>query len=82
LMTGCCLGEEGRRGTWGRSRAVFNSDVAAPIIERLFRAGGKKVRTILEEVATSKLIAALVTYQPIARRLERLRDLTDDPGAA
>ncbi len=78
-MTRCYLGEKGGYGTWGRNRPVFYSDVAAPIIKRLFKAGGPKLRPVLEAVAASKSIAELVSYKPIARRLEGLRDLTGDP---
>jgi hypothetical protein len=77
-MTRCYLGEKGGYGAWGRNRAVFYSDVAAPIIERLFKAAGKRVRAALEKVATDQHIVTLISYKPIARRLEKLRDLTDD----
>jgi hypothetical protein len=74
----CYLGEKGRRGTYGRNRDVFNSDVAAPIIERLFKAVGKKARAALEAAAEDKRVQAVIEYRPIAWRLERLRDLTEE----
>lgn len=77
--TRCYLGEKGGYGQWGRNRSVFYSDVAAPIIERLFKAGGMKLRPSLEAVAASKPISGLLSYTPIARRLETLRDLTEGP---
>jgi hypothetical protein len=77
-MTRCYLGEKGAYGQC-RNRPVFYSDVAAPIIERLFKAGGMRLRPSLEAVAASKSISELLSYNPIARRLETLRDLTEGP---
>jgi hypothetical protein len=79
----CYLGEKGGYGPYGRNRAVFNSDVAAPIIERLMNAStGDKVRSALEDAAGEKRVQALVEFKPIARRLERLRDLVGDGSVA
>jgi hypothetical protein len=74
----CYLGEPGNRGQWGRNRSVFYSDAAAPIIERLIKGGDARVRPLLEASAEDKKIAAAMTYQPVARRFERLLDLIDD----
>lgn len=77
-MAQCYLGEKGGYGDWGRNRSVFYSDAAAPIIERLFRAGGQKVRAALEKVAENDRITVLCDYKPMARRFEALRDFTDE----
>lgn len=74
----CYLGEPGGYGQWGRNRAVFNSDAAAPIIERLIKGGDARVRPLLEASANDKKIAAAMNHQPISRRFERLLDLIDD----
>jgi hypothetical protein len=74
----CYLGEPGGYGQWGRNRAVFNSDAAAPIIERLIKGGDARVRPLLEESANDKKISAAMNHQPISRRFERLLDLIDD----
>jgi hypothetical protein len=74
----CYLGEKGRRGAYGRNHDVFNSDVAAPIIDRLFKAAGKKARAALEAAAEDKRVQASIEYKPIAWRLEHLRDLTEE----
>lgn len=79
-MVICYLGEKGGYGAWGRNRPVFNSDVAAPIIERLFKAGGVRLRNALERVAAHKKIVELIGYKPIARRLDKLRDLIEESG--
>jgi hypothetical protein len=78
-MTRCYLGEKGGYGPRGRNRAVFYSDAAAPIIERLFKAAGPKIRPALEKAAADKRVkTAVESFKPIARRLERLRDLIGD----
>ena len=74
----CYLGEKGGYGAFGRSREVFNSDVAAPIIERLFKATGKRARAALEAAIDDKRVQAAIQFKAIARRLERLLDLTEE----
>ena len=74
----CYLGEPGGYGQWGRNRTVFNSDAAAPIIERLIKGGDARVRPLLEASANDKKIAAAMNHQPISRRFERLLDLIGD----
>jgi hypothetical protein len=74
----CYLGEPGGYGQWGRSRAVFYSDAAAPIIERLVKGADVRVRPLLEACKRDKKIGAAMNHQPIARRFERLLDLIDD----
>jgi hypothetical protein len=74
----CYLGEKGGYGTFGRNREVFQSDVAAPIIERLFRAAGKRARAALEAAIDDNRVQAAIQFKPIARRLERLLDLTEE----
>jgi hypothetical protein len=74
----CYLGEPGGYGQWGRNRAVFYSDAAAPIIERLIKAADERVRSLLEACKKDKKILAAMSHQPIARRFERLLDLIED----
>lgn len=76
-MVKCYLGEKGGRGHFGRNRAVFFSDIGVPIIERLFRSGGRKVRDALEECANEDKLRSLLDYKPIARRFEELLDLSE-----
>ena len=73
----CHLGEQGGYGPYGRHREVFYSDVAAPIIERLFKTAGKRVRAALDAAAEDKRVQAAIQFKPIARRLEWLRDLAE-----
>jgi hypothetical protein len=72
------LGDKGGYGTFGRNREVFHSDVAAPIIERLFKAAGKRVRAALEAAIHDNRVQAAIEFKPIGRRLERLLDLTEE----
>jgi hypothetical protein len=73
----CYLGEQGGYGQWGRNRAVFYSDAAAPIIERLIKDGDARVRPLLEDCLKDKKFAAAMNYRPVARRFEQLLDLID-----
>lgn len=75
-MTLCYLGEEGGYGWLGRNRSVFYSDTAAPRIERLLHAAGKSIREDIEAARDDECVKAGMRYQPIARRYERLLDLT------
>ncbi|MBU4186226.1 MAG: hypothetical protein KKI12_13080 [Proteobacteria bacterium] len=77
-MTLCYLGEPGGYGDWGRSRKVFNSDVAAPRIKGLFKKHGSIIVADLEKAKKRKLVKAAVNFKPIARRLETLEDLVSD----
>jgi len=74
----CYLGEKGGYGAFGRNREVFYSDVAAPIIERLFKAAGKRARAALEAAMDDKPVQSIIQFKPIARRLERLLDLAEE----
>ncbi len=80
-LTLCYLGERGGYGWYGRHRDVFYSNPAAPKIERLFKAAGQKVRGDLEAAgAEDERVKAAVSYQPVARRYERLLDMTEVKG--
>jgi len=74
----CYLGEKRGYGAFGRNREVFYSDVAAPIIERLFKAAGKRARAALEAAMDDKPVQSIIQFKPIARRLERLLDLAEE----
>jgi N-acyl-L-homoserine lactone synthetase len=75
-MTLCYLGEPGRYGTWGRNREVFYSDSASRRIARMLRAAGAKVKDDLESALNDKRARAAVSNRHIARRAEKLRDLS------
>lgn len=77
-MVLCYLGEPGGYGTWGRSRSVFNSDVAAPRILRIFREAGAQIAADFEAATKDRRVKAAAGYQPIARRLELLEDIVSE----
>lgn len=79
-MVLCYIGEPGGY-RMGRSRPVFYSNVAAPLIERFF-ANGSLIYNDIEQSAKYKLVKAAITDVHIARRWERLRDLADVSRAA
>lgn len=76
-MTLCYLGEPGGYGTWGRNRAVFYSDSAAPRIEKMIKDAGKTIRKDLEEAQKDNRIKAAMRDQHIARRYEKLFDFVE-----
>ena len=76
-MTLCYLGEPGFYGWQGRNRPVFYSNSAAHRIERLFNAAGSTIREDLESAATHGRVKAAMQDPYIARRFERLLDLTE-----
>jgi hypothetical protein len=75
-MTLCYLGEPGGYGTWGRNREVFYSDSGARRIARMLRAAGAKVKDDVESALNDKRARAAVSNRYIARRAEKLRDLS------
>lgn len=72
------LGEPGGYGDYGRHRAVFYSDVAAPRVRDMFASAGKRIEKDLEIAAKDKRVKAAVKHTPIARRFEGLQDLIED----
>ena len=76
-MVLCYIGEPGGYGV-GIHRPVFYSNSAAPKIEAIFRELGNELAGDLELAAKSKLVKAALTDPHIARRLEKLRDLTSE----
>ncbi len=70
----CYLGEPGGYGTWGRNRAVFYSDAAAPGIEKLIKDAGKAIKEDLEETKKDNRVKVAIGDQHIARRYEKLLD--------
>jgi hypothetical protein len=73
----CYLGEPGEYGWYGQNRKVFYSDAAAPRIERLVKAAGRSIREDLEAARQDPKVRAALGDPNIARRFERLLDLTD-----
>lgn len=76
-MVLCYVGEPGGYGM-GSQRPVFYSNSAAPKIERIFKDLGSELADELEAAAKTKFVKAATTNSHIARRLEKLRDLTSE----
>jgi hypothetical protein len=76
-LTLCYLGEPGGYGWHGRNRSVFYSDAAAHRIERLVKAASADVKEDLEAARNDRRVSAAIRNAQIARRFERLLDLTD-----
>lgn len=76
-MTLCYLGEPGGYGR-GKNRKVFNSDVAAPKIQQIFKEASSSIKLDIDETTKDSRVKAAIGYQPIARRLETLKDLVAD----
>lgn len=76
-MVLCYIGEPGGYGM-GSQRPVFYSNSAAPKIERIFKELGNEISDELEAAAKTKFVKAAITNPHIARRLEKLRDLTSE----
>ncbi|MCG8587219.1 MAG: hypothetical protein MI757_21145, partial [Pirellulales bacterium] len=75
----CYVGEPGGYGDWGRRRAVFFSDTAAPIIQRIIQRSGEREVRLLKEAAKFKTVKrALAQGKSIAQRFEDLLDLAGD----
>jgi hypothetical protein len=73
----CYIGEPGGYGI-GAQRPVFYSNSAAPKIEGIFKNLGNELADDLESAAKTKFVKAATTNPHIARRLEKLRDLTSE----
>lgn len=68
------IGEPGGYG-WGRNRAVFNSDAAAPIIKRVVKNAVIKLAEEIEELRKDKQIEGLISDKHILARFENLLDV-------
>ena len=66
------LGVPGRHGTWGRNRAVFFSDTAAPRIEAAIGTAPPQVRAVLVLIVQEAAIRNLVTIPEQQERLDQL----------
>jgi hypothetical protein len=77
-MVLCYLGEPGFKGWYGRNRPVFYSNSAAYRIEKYFNAPGTTIREDLEAAANDGRVKALKQDPHIAKRFERLLELTED----
>jgi hypothetical protein len=69
------IGEPGGYGYWGRNRAVFNSDAAAPIIKRIIKNDDVKLAGEIEKLRKDKRIKELISNRHILARFEYLLDL-------
>lgn len=77
-MTLSYLGEPGGYGDYGRNRKVFYSDIAAPRIKEMFKDAGTIIENDLDKACQDKRISVAIEYTPIARRLEKLKDLISE----
>lgn len=68
------LGEQGGYGTWGRGRDVFYSNEAAPRIIDMFSVAGDRIATDLDNACKDKRVKTAITYQPISKRLDDLKN--------
>lgn len=71
------IGEPGGYGTWGRNRAVFYSDSATPVIQRIVKYSEVKLYDEIENLREEKSITRLTENRHI---LSRFEDLLDSAG--
>ncbi|MGI6294470.1 MAG: hypothetical protein ACOX3G_00090 [Armatimonadota bacterium] len=71
------IGEPGGYGTWGRSRKVFYSDTAAPLIRELVKNSASVVKSDIEESAKSSKVKAALRDEHVSRRHEQLLDIVE-----
>lgn len=78
-MVLCYVGEPGGYGDWGRHRAVFYSDTAAPIIKRIVKRSSERDLKLLKSLQESSTVkAALGRSRPVGERYEHLLDEAGD----
>ncbi|HTX21164.1 MAG TPA: hypothetical protein VMD27_04855 [Candidatus Aquilonibacter sp.] len=80
-LTLCYLGEPGGYGM-GHNRAVFYSNVAAPRIEKLFKAARDLIEQDLLDTANDPRVKAALCNKHINRRFELLRDFVSAKAEA
>lgn len=68
----CYMGEPGGYGNWGQRRKVFNSDVAAPIIERMMERAYSSIKEELDKATEHPKVKAACTDPHVKDRLTRL----------
>lgn len=68
---------ESSYGRYSELRPVFYSNVASPIIKRLFENSPKQVFVLLKQLANDKDVKAATINKHVARRFELLLDLED-----
>lgn len=69
------IGEPGGYGTWGRNRAVFYSDGAAPIIQRIIKNSEVNLYDEIENLRDDKYIKLAISNRHILSRFEKLLDI-------
>jgi len=74
------IGEPGGYGTWGRNRAVFCSDSAAPIIKRIFKES-KNLAEDIENYRKDSTIKNLIENRHLLARFEDLLDISGRIGS-
>jgi len=72
------IGERGGYGYWGRHRDIFYSDLAVPIIKRIFSNISKKHLEIIKNLKRDKDIISLLSDKLLSRRYEDLLDNSGD----
>lgn len=70
------IGEPGGYGPFGRNRAVFYSDAAAPIIQRIVKNSDGKLYDAIDELRNDRRIRILITNRHILLRFENLLDFS------
>ncbi|MEX0936332.1 MAG: hypothetical protein WDZ59_00620 [Pirellulales bacterium] len=75
----CYIGEPGGMTRYGHRREIFNSDAAAPIIERIVKRFSERDLGRLKSVAMGRAVkGALAAKKGIAQRYEDLIDIAGD----
>lgn len=70
------LGEPGRYGTFGRNRAVFFSDTAAPMIESILEVAPPHIKASIAHIAGEPGIRNVILIPEQQQRLSHLLNLT------
>jgi len=70
------LGEPGRYGTFGRNRAVFFSDIAAPRIEKILEYAPPHIKGSITNIANETGLKKLIHIPEQQQRLDCLLNLT------
>jgi len=68
------IGEPGGYGVWGRNRAVFYSDGAAPIIKRIVKNSEVNLKDEIEKLRDDRKITEIIGNRHILSRFENLID--------
>jgi len=75
-MVEAYIGVPGRSGTFGRNRAVFFSDTAAPRIEKLLRDAPPPIKGHITNIAKESNVCKLILVPEQQPRLDHLVEIT------